>query len=260
VKRRRIYIGSGNSYTNIEVPTSDSMLAFDLDTGSLLWSNQLTPNDNWIPACPRGVNCPEVRGDDYDFASSAVLKTVNGKDILLAAQKSGTVYGLDPDERGKLLWKTGIGKGSGLLGGVGWGMAVEAQTAYAAIADINRPDGTPGLYALRIETGQVIWSTPAPKGAGNTAQAAAVTAIPGIAFSGSYGGHMRAYSTKTGEILWDYDAVHPFDTVNKVPAKGGSFNGAGVAISQGLVITSNGYGFAGGQAGNVLLAFSVDGK
>jgi polyvinyl alcohol dehydrogenase (cytochrome) len=113
---------------------------------------------------------------------------------------------------------------------------------------------------VRIDNGEKVWATPAPQGAGNRSQAAAVTAIPGIVFSASFGGHLRAYSAKTGEIVWDYDAVHDFQTVNQVPAKGGSFDGGGVAVAHGLVVTVSGYGFAGGQAGNVLLAFSVDGK
>jgi hypothetical protein len=45
-----------------------------------------------------------------------------------------------------------------------------------------------------------------------------------------------------------------------VPAHGGSFDGGGPAIANGMLITTSGYGFVGGKAGNVLLAFSVDGK
>lgn len=259
-RRKGVYVGTGNSFTGIEINTSDAILAFDLDSGSLLWSSQVTPHDNWVPGCPKGVNCPENPGDDYDFGSSPILRTVNGKEMLLAGQKSGFVYGLDPDKRGEIVWKTRIGQGTGLMGGVAWGMAADDQTIYAAVSDINRADGTPGLYALKIGTGMKTWNTPAPKGAGNTAQAAAVSAMPGLAFSASMGGHLRAYSTKTGEIVWDFDAKRDFETVNKVAAKGGSFNGAGPAISRGMVIANCGYGFAGGQAGNVLLAFSVDGK
>jgi len=260
-KRKRIYVGTGNSYTGVSMPTSDAILAFDLESGSLLWSQQVTPGDNWIPGCPKSVNCPENPGDDYDFGSSPVLRTgAGGKQVLVAAQKSGVVYGLDPDARGKILWKTRIGVGNGMLGGVGWGPAFDGQVAYAAVADINRPQGTPGLYALKVEDGGLVWSTPAPQGAGIRAQAAAVSAIPGVAFSGSFGGHLRAYSTKTGEILWDFDALKEFDTVNHVAAKGGSFDGGGPAIAHGLVVTNCGYGFGGGIAGNVLLVFSVDGK
>jgi polyvinyl alcohol dehydrogenase (cytochrome) len=259
-KRKRIYAGTGNSYTAIEMPTTDAIVAFDLESGSLLWSNQVTPGDNWIPGCPRSAMCPENPGDDYDFGSSNVMRTVNGRDVILASQKSGVVYALDPEQRGKVLWKTRLGVGNGLMGGIGWGMAAEGNTVYAAIADINKPDGTPGLYALNAATGDKIWSTPAPQNAGNRAQAAAVSAMPGIAFSASFGGHLRAYSTRNGEIVWDFDAVKNYETVNGIAGKGGAFNGGGPAIANGMVIATSGYGFAGGQGGNVLLAFSVDGK
>ncbi len=260
-KRQRVYIGTGNSYTGVDIPTSDSILAFDLASGSLLWSAQVTPRDNWVPGCPKNMNCPENPGEDTDFGSSSVLRTLsNGKQILVATQKSGLVYGLDVDQRGKILWQTRIGVGGG-QGGIQWGGALDDRTIYAAVSDINRGEkATPGMYAVKIDTGEKLWSTPAPEGAGNKAQLSAVSAMPGLVFSGSWGGHLRAYSTKTGEILWDFDAVRDFETVNHVAARGGSFNGGGPAIANGMVITMCGYGFLGGKPGNVLLAFSVDGK
>jgi len=260
-KRKRVYVGTGNSYTGVTIPTSDSILAFDLASGSLLWSSQATPGDDWVPGCPKGVNCPDNPGEDTDFGSSSILRSLGGgKQILIATQKSGVVYGIDVDQRGKVLWKTRIGAG-GAQGGIQWGAALDDHTIYAAVSDVNqREKGTPGMYAIKIETGEKLWSTPAPNGAGNKAQLSAVSAMPGIAFSGSWGGHLRAYSTKTGEIVWDYDAMHDFETVNHVPAQGGSFNGGGPAIANGMVITTCGYGFVGGKPGNVLLAFSVDGK
>src|SRR5581483_6775297 len=99
-KRRRIYIRSGNSYTAIQLPTTDAILAFDLESGSLLWSNQVTPGDNWVPGCPRSALCPERPGEDLDFGSSTILKNVDGRDVLFASQKSGVVYALDPEQRG----------------------------------------------------------------------------------------------------------------------------------------------------------------
>jgi len=264
-KRKRVYAGTGNSYTGIDLPTSDAILAFDLDSGSLLWSQQVTPGDNWVPGCPKAVNCPDKPGDDLDFGSAPALRSLpGGKQVLIATQKSGVVYGLDPDERGQVLWKTRLGVGSGMMGGIAWGAAHEGTTIYAAVADYNRPDGAPGLYAIRADSGEKLWSAPAPKDAGNPAQAAAVSAMPGIAFSASFGGHLRAYTigsnARPGEIVWDFDARRDFETVNQVPGKGGSFDGGGPAISHGMVITTCGYGFAGGVPGNVLLAFSVDGK
>ena len=87
-----------------------------------------------------------------------------------------------------------------------------------------------------------------------------MTAIPGAVFSGSVDGHVRAYSTKDGTILWDFDSVGPYKTVNGVEAKGGSLDGAGPAITGGMLFVNSGYPVFGGMPGNVLLAFSVDGK
>ena len=89
------------------------------------------------------------------------------------------------------------------------------------------------------------------------AQSAPVSVIPGVVFSGSVDGHMRAYSTKDGSILWDFNTVREYETVNHVPAKGGSIDGAGPAIADGLVVTNSGYSLWRGIAGNVLLAFSA---
>jgi polyvinyl alcohol dehydrogenase (cytochrome) len=87
-----------------------------------------------------------------------------------------------------------------------------------------------------------------------------VTAIPGVAFSGSVDGHLRAYSGSDGKIVWDVDTSRPYETVNGVAAKGGSLDGAGPAIAGGMLFVNSGYGGNGGLPGNVLLAFSVDGK
>jgi polyvinyl alcohol dehydrogenase (cytochrome) len=147
---------------------------------------------------------------------------------------------------------------------------------YVALSDIGRimltysanTDADPkrggGMFALRLSDGQRVWYTP-PPGCGarsrcSPAQSAAVTAIPGIAFSGSVDGHLRAYSTAVGKIVWDFDTIQPYETVNGVPARGGSLDGPGPAIAGGMLFVNSGYPTAGGMPGNVLLAFSVDGK
>lgn len=259
-KRRRIYGGTGNSYTGVDIPTSDAVVAFDLDTGSLLWSNQLTPKDNWLPGCPRSPLCPEEAGEDYDFAATAVMVTTGGRDLILIGQKSGVLYALDPDERGRKVWETRLGQGGGLMGGIMWGLATDGQTAYVGVADPNRPDGTPGVYAVRVSDGQLVWASKAPPGERNPASPTAVSLIPGVVFSATMGGHFRAHDARTGEIIWDQDVNRTIPTVNGVEAKGGSFDGAGPAIANGMVVITSGMGFAGGTAGNILLAYSVDGR
>jgi polyvinyl alcohol dehydrogenase (cytochrome) len=267
VKRKLVYAATGDSYTDIDIHTSDAILAFDIDTGSLVWVSQVTPKDNFIVGCPASPNCPEDLGPDFDFGSAPILRNIgNGKQILVAAQKSGIVWGLDPDQKGKVVWQTKVGAGSA-LGGIEWGHAADDQNTYAAVSDlIVRKDPHPGIWALKLATGEKVWSTPAPAvtcaqgQACQGAQSAAISVIPGAVFSGAINGHFRAYSTKTGEIVWDFDTAKPFETVNKVQAKGGSINGAGPTISNGMVFTNSGYVGFGGSPGNVLLAFSVDGQ
>jgi polyvinyl alcohol dehydrogenase (cytochrome) len=266
-KRGLIYAATGDSYTDLDTSTSDAILAFELATGRLAWVSQVTPKDNFIVGCPASPNCPDPGGPDFDFGSAPILRTLAGqKQILIAAQKSGIVYGLDPDAKGKVVWQTRLGAGSA-LGGIEWGHAADDQFTYAAISDINvRQGAQPGISALRLATGEKVWSTPAPAVTCpeipncRPGQSAAVSVIPGAVFSGALNGHFRAYSTASGEILWDFDTAHGFETVNKVAAKGGSINAGGPAIADGIVFTNSGYSGFGGAPGNVLLAFSVDGK
>jgi len=87
-----------------------------------------------------------------------------------------------------------------------------------------------------------------------------VTVIPGVVFSGALDGHLRAYSSQTGEVLWDFNTARNFPTVNGVPAHGGSLNGPGPVVAGGVLYVNSGYGRFGEAPGNVLLAFTVDGK
>jgi polyvinyl alcohol dehydrogenase (cytochrome) len=121
-----------------------------------------------------------------------------------------------------------------------------------------------GLFALNIADGSKVWNAP-PAVCGDRpmcspAQSAAITAMPGVVFSGSIDGHLRAYATEDGKVLWDFDTARVFPTVNKVGAMGGSIDVGGPAIAEGVVLTTSGYPTFGGRPGNVLLAFSVDGK
>ncbi len=260
-KRGRIYASTGNSYTGVDVPTSDAVVAFDIESGKLLWSKQVTAGDNWLPGCPNGPLCPENKGDDYDLASSPTLVTISGRDLIVVGQKSGTLWGLDPDKNGDVVWQQKLGQGGGLMGGIMWGPALDGQTVYAGVADANRQDATPGLYAVNIADGSRKWVSAPPAGPGNSrAQPTAPTLIPGVVFSATFGGRLRAHQASTGEVVWEFDSARTFETVNRVTAKGGAMDGAGPAVANGMVIMTSGMGFAGGAAGNVLLAFSVDGK
>ncbi len=270
LKRGVVYGGTGNSYTDVDSGHTDAIMAFDLRTGKIRWTNQVTPNDNFLVGCrqPGVGNCPEEAGPDYDFGSSVILRTLpNGKQALLAGQKSGVIYALDPDNNGKKLWEVKLG-GGGALGGIEWGIAADAENVYVPMADVGGANRKPGITALKIATGEKLWHTPAPKVACswgtarcNNAQSQAATVIPGAVFSGTMDGHLRAYSTRDGTVIWDFDtAAQAYDAVNGMKAKGGTLDGGGPTIANGALYVNSGYGRIIGYAGNVLLAFTVDGK
>jgi polyvinyl alcohol dehydrogenase (cytochrome) len=271
LKRRVVYVGTGNSYTDTEVNTTNAILAIDMETGSLKWSSQVTQRDSFIVGCyaPGVGNCPKTAGPDVDFGSSPILHTMkDGKQVILAGQKSGVLYAMDPDNKGKVLWAAQVGQGSA-LGGIEWGPAADDENIYVAISDVLPKKGFQpgGLTAIKVATGEKVWQTPAGKPActwGNrncsAAQSAAVTVIPGVVFSGSMDGHLRAYSAGDGAVVWDFDTGQPFETVNGIKASGGSIDASGPAVAGGMMFLNSGYGRIIGQPGNVLLAFSVDGK
>ena len=169
------------------------------------------------------------------------------------------------------MWRRRVGNG-GPLGGIQWGAATDAKALYAAVSDVaikhlvlGRPivlDPTKGggLHALAVETGAVLWSAPPAKACADRAncspaQSGAVTATADFVLSGSVDGHVRAYSTKDGRVLWDYDTVQTFVTTNGVEASGGSLDSAGPTVAGGMILVNSGYGLYGGQPGNVLAAF-----
>jgi polyvinyl alcohol dehydrogenase (cytochrome) len=279
-KRGVLYVTVGDNYSAPATPMSDSVLALDLATGQVVWSKQTTPGDIWNTLCEAKGDCP---GPDYDYGSSVILEKLDdGRAVLLAGQKSGMVYALDPDRQGAILWQARVGQG-GTVGGVEWGMASDGQQVYAATSDVVRnqsPSADPldprpqladpkiggGLTALRIATGERVWFAPpivcgpAAKPGCSPAQSQAVTAIPGLVFSGSLDGHLRAYSAEEGKVLWDFDTVRDYQTVNGVHATGGSLNGPGAVLVGGMLFVNSGYARLGSIPGNVLLAFSIDGK
>jgi polyvinyl alcohol dehydrogenase (cytochrome) len=275
--KRALYVTTGNNYSDPGSPMSDAFVAMDLESGKILWHRQMTPNDAYTAACrlPDKTNCADSNGPDWDFGASPILTTTaGGKRLLLAGQKSGIVHALDPDNNGAIVWQTRVGKG-GTMGGVQWGSATDGTNIYVANSDIGRimltysntTDADPkqggGMFALRLSDGERVWYQPPATCARprcSPAQSAAVSAIPGVAFSGSVDGHMRAYSAADGKILWDVDTIDVYEGVNGVLGRGGSIDGPGPTVANGIVYVNSGYPTAGGTPGNVLLAFSVDGK
>jgi polyvinyl alcohol dehydrogenase (cytochrome) len=275
-KRGVLYVTTGDNYSRPATELSDSVVALDLATGRVVWSKQMTAGDIFNGCRGDPVDCPGGGGPDFDFGSSAIAVTLPaGRQLLLAGQKSGIVYALDPDKKGEVVWQTRVGKG-GTNGGVQWGMSTDGQFVYAAVSDPGRtrqnnmldtrryaldPTQGGGLTALRVADGSKVWyaaPTPCPAGAPagcSPSQPAAVTGIPGAVFSGAVDGHMRAFSSEDGKLLWDFDTVREFPTVNGVKAHGGSIDGPGAVVVKGMVFINSGYPRNGGLPGNVLLAF-----
>jgi polyvinyl alcohol dehydrogenase (cytochrome) len=263
-KRHVVYAATGNMYTEPAQPTSDAVLAFDMDTGKIVWSAQALFNDVFMVGCGgagRGANCPQAAGPDFDFGNSPILaKLPNGRDAIVIGQKSGIGWAFDPDNKGAVLWKYQAGRGSA-LGGMEWGSAVDGERAYFAISDTGTPQPG-GLHAVKLDTGERVWFAPptSPKCAGRgctAALSAAITVIPGVVFVGGMDGAIRGHSTKDGSVVWEFDTNREFETVNGVKASGASINQAGPTVANGMLYVSSGYGSLGGRPGNVLLAFGV---
>lgn len=272
--RGLIYHGSGENYSTPADGNSDALFAVDARTGKRKWVFQLTKGDAWNATCilPNASNCPLERGPDYDLAASPMLVDLgDGHDVVIAGQKSGMVYAVDPDT-GKPVWREQVGRG-GIQGGIHFGMAADGPVLFVGISDLpmrsdgsNSPDyGHPGLSAIDARTGKYLWRTAAPdlcrgRKDCDPGISAAVTAIPGIVFAGHMDGMFRAYDEKTGKVVWETDTTVPTRAVNGVMTKGGSISGPGAAIADGHVITNSGYGFSYHMPGNALLVYTVDGK
>ncbi|HEV8393503.1 MAG TPA: PQQ-binding-like beta-propeller repeat protein [Vicinamibacterales bacterium] len=277
-QKNAVYATTGNNYSGPATDRSDAFVAFDMTSGAIVWSRQMTASDDWNTACrlTDQTNCTNKDAPDFDFASPPILVSLaNGRRAIVAGQKSGVVHALDPDRGGEILWQERVGKG-GINGGVQWGSASDGSNVYVALSDLARfpvpnsqatipdPEAGGGMFAFSLDSGKRVWETPAPRACKNRdrcspAQSAAVSAIPGVVFSGAIDGHLRAYSTTNGSIIWDVDTVQSYKTTNGVPARGGSLNVAGPAISGGTVIINSGY-VQNGMPGNALLAYTVDGK
>src|SRR3954454_16490204 len=274
VQRQALYVATGDNYSDPPSETSDAVLAFDLATGRMLWHWQATANDSYVVSCfnpdRTKTNCPESDGPDHDFGQSPILVSLrSGQRVLVVGQKSGIVHAVDPDQQGNVLWQTRVGKG-GALGGIMWGSAVDQHHVYVANSDVRfipgagqtlDPNAGGGLFALELASGKISMQVP-PISCGSRSQcspalSAAVTAIPGVVFSGGVSGYLRAYTTGEGRLLWEVDTAREYPIVNGTSARGGAMDGPGPTIVDGMLYVNSGYAQWGGLPGNVLLAFEV---
>jgi polyvinyl alcohol dehydrogenase (cytochrome) len=191
-------------------------------------------------------------GPDFDFGASPILRTLqNGRRILIAGQKSGMVWGHDPDRNGAVVWKTQVPEKLS-IGEITFGGAADDKYAYFGVSSV-------GVAAIDLATGEKKWIAPVKAAGPRLGLGAALSVVPGAVLGGGYDGILRAFATANGELLWQYNMVQEYKTVNGVPAKGGSMGAPGLTIAGGLVFAPSGYVFGErGTRGNALLAFAVE--
>lgn len=306
-KRGRIYFGTGENLSHPATDTSDAVVALDMATGELAWMFQATAADVWNAAClSGGANCPENAGGDFDFGASIILAELPGAgELLLAGQKSGDVYALNPDPAssdGEVRWHTSVSNAAigpdlhqtTTNGGVHWGMSLSGQSLLVAAADPerNRPGyiPKPGLHALNLADGEVLWHQLAERGchipeenkplvglqnmrAGKKIDlatqyscsfyyglSAAVTSTDEVAFSAGLNGVIRAYDIASGAVLWQAETAQPFEASNGISGHGGAVDVSGQVMADGWLYVQSGYSMFGQLPGNMLLAFKVAGQ
>lgn len=272
-RRDLLYVGTGGNYSSPAQGTSDSIIALRPGDGSVVWTRQTVQGDAWNVACMPFMdnrhNCPKEDGPDVDFASPPLLVHGADGDILVAGQKSGDVWGINPDD-GAIVWHTRVGRG-GNQGGINFGMAASGDRVFVPVADFDDnmlpvEEARPGLYALDAFTGDYLWRAPADNVCADRGKncdpgiSQAITAIPGAVIAGHMDGRLRAYAADTGEVLWEFDTWRDFDTLSGETARGGSFSGgSGPMVVNGRLYANSGYGIYFHMPGNVLLVFGLPG-
>ncbi len=274
-RRNLLYFGTGENYSTPADANSDAIIAVNMTTGERVWQRQSTQGDAWNVACMMAdnPNCPPEQGPDFDHGSSMILMDKpDGSQVLVAGHKDGTIFGLDPDNEGQLLFAQRVGRGS-IQGGVHFGMAAAGTTLYAPINDMNDTRNgddldpaaaRPGVHAIDVVEGTVMWNHVQPDVCPENAEfcdpgvSAPITAGPGVVFAGHLDGHVRAYAEADGEVLWEYNTKREVETVNGVTGRGGSMSGAGPTLGDGHLVVNSGYGLYFHEPGNLLLVFAPE--
>jgi polyvinyl alcohol dehydrogenase (cytochrome) len=271
--RGLLFVTTGENTSHPATPTSDAVIALDLATGAQRWVFQGLWNDVWNTACGRvaGPNCPNQHPStlaDKDFGGSAAIVSTDTGDVLLAGQKTGDLWALNPDT-GALIWNQRVGTGTA-LGGNHWGIATDGEKVFLPINDPGQARGTyvprPGVYSFYVDTGEPGWfraETPACdnradwlKGCDNRyGHSVTPLLIDGVLITGTIDGRLLALDAETGDVLFEFDTVREYDAVNGVQGIGGAIDAHGIAAGAGLLLVNSGYGRVGGTSGNVLLAF-----
>jgi polyvinyl alcohol dehydrogenase (cytochrome) len=287
-KRGALYFGTGQNASSPATDTSDAIIALDLKTGTRRWVFQALADDAWNAAClGGGASCPRENGPDFDFGGPVILLEREPGDLLLAGQKSGEVFALDPDRKGAVVWRKRVGSGSS-NGGVHHGMATDGTRLYVPIADPERKIPgyvpKPGVYALDVDDGETLWSQPVTRGCtfdpadaplvglaemarGKSGRSpwpacsyyyghsAAAVVANGLVYAGALDGKLRIFDATNGEILRVIETNQPYQATNGVAGHGGAIDVGGVVVDGGQLFVLSGYGMFGQMPGDMLLVY-----
>lgn len=289
-RRGLLYFGTGQNSSSPATDTSDAIIALDVATGERRWIFQALANDAWNAAClGGGANCPAENGPDFDFGASVILMQRPEGDLLLAGQKSGEVFALDPDRKGAVVWRRRVGAGSS-NGGIHHGMATDGRRLFVPVADPERRIAgyvpRPGVYALEVGDGALLWSHPVERGCafdpadaplvglaemakGRPArspwpacsyyygQSAAAVVANGVVYAGALDGRLRLLDADTGRALRVIETRRPFSASNGVDGHGGAIDVGGAIVEGDQLFVLSGYGMFGQMPGNVLLVYGL---
>jgi polyvinyl alcohol dehydrogenase (cytochrome) len=289
-KRGLLYFGTGQNSSSPATATSDAIIALDLKTGAQRWIFQALADDAWNAAClGGGASCPAENGPDFDFGAPVMLVERKSGDLLLAGQKSGEVLALDPDKDGAVVWRKRIGSGSS-NGGVHHGLASDGERVYVPIADPERKVAgyvpRPGVYALAVDDGKLLWSHPVERGCkfdpqdaplvglaemakGKSdrspwpecsyyyGQSAAAVIANGVVYAGALDGRMRLLDTQSGAALRIIETNRAFQGSNGVAGHGGAIDVGGAVVDGDQLFILSGYGMFGQMPGNMLLVYGL---
>ena len=270
-KRGQVIVTTGENTSHPTTGTSDAIIALDLETGAENWVFQALENDMWNFSCSaKGPNCiilADTNSVDFDFGGPAILVESDGKELLVAGQKSGDLWALDP-ATGTVVWNQRVGEGTA-LGGNHWGIATDFERAFMTINDPANiiENGFAGLYSFFLGSGEPSWSYKVSPECNEQRSdrlrrcetlfgfSATPLSVDGAVITAGLDGRLFVFDSQTGEQLFKYDTVKDYDTVNGVEGYGGSIDSHSIAAGAGMVFVGSGYGSFGQVSGNVLLAF-----
>lgn len=269
--RGQIYVTTGENTSHPTTNTSDAVIALDLETGEEKWVFQALANDMWNFACTAaGPNCiilADTNSVDFDFGGPAILVEADGQELLIAGQKSGDLWALNPDT-GAVVWNQREGEGTA-LGGNHWGIATDSERAFMTINDPGTMSGNarPGIFTYFVGTGEPSWFYEVEPKCNNERSdrlrrcnelygfSATPLSVDGALITAGLDGRLFIFNSDNGELLFEYDTVRDYETVNGVEGYGGSIESHSIAAGSGMVFVGSGYGQFSQVPGNVLLAF-----